>query len=101
MRASRQRCGIVAATPGVAVWPSCRRPADLPLFALALSVRDGEFDTLLGDSEHPAARCIVRQMTPMLWPAPPFDDFAEQMHFDPADRRQQAGPPVGNLRSNG
>ena len=37
----------------------------------------------------------------MLWPAPPFDDFAEQMHFDPADRRQQAGPPVGNLRSTG
>jgi hypothetical protein len=101
MRASRQRCGLVAATPGLAVWRCCRRPADLPLFTLELSFGDGEFDALLNDSEHPVARCIVRQMTPMLWPAPPFDDFAEQMHFDPADRRHQGGPPVGNLRSTG
>jgi hypothetical protein len=62
------------------------KPADLPLFTLVLSFRDGKFDALLSDSEHPVAQCIVRQMTPMLWPAPPFDDFAEQMHFDLKDK---------------
>ena len=58
------------------------KPADLPLFTLVVSFQKGKFEALLSDSEHPVAQCIVKQMTPMLWPAPPFDDFAEEMRFD-------------------
>ncbi|MDP1737173.1 MAG: hypothetical protein Q8L23_07015 [Caulobacter sp.] len=59
------------------------RPADLPArFTLVLSFKKGRFEALLSDSDHPVAQCLVKQMTPMLWPAPPFDDFAEEMRFD-------------------
>lgn len=58
------------------------KPADLSLFTLVLSFRNGTFEALLSDSDHPVAQCIVKQMTPMPWPAPPFDDFAEEMRFD-------------------
>ena len=61
------------------------RPADLPLFTLVLSCKNGKFDALLSDSDSPIAQCIVKQMTPMNWPAPPFDDFAEELHFDLRD----------------
>lgn len=58
------------------------KPADLPLFTIVLSFQKGKFEALLSDSDHPVAQCLVKQMTPMLWPAPPFDDFAEEMRFD-------------------
>lgn len=62
------------------------KPADLPRFTLVLSFQRGKFEALLSNSDSPVAQCIVKQMTPMLWPAPPFDDFAEQMHFDLKDK---------------
>jgi hypothetical protein len=64
------------------------KPADLPVFTLVLSYRDGRFDALQSSSDHPVAQCIVKQMSTLAWPAPPFPDFAEQMHFDLRDKAE-------------
>ena len=64
------------------------KPADLPLFTLVLSFRDGKFDAVLSSSDDAVAQCIVAKMTPLAWPAPPFPDFAEQMHFDLKDKAE-------------
>lgn len=50
-------------------------------FTLVVSFKAGRFDRVEADDEGPVARCMADAFTAFPWPAPPYDDFAEEVRL--------------------
>jgi hypothetical protein len=70
------------AMPGV--FQACA-PAEMttgkPNFTVVLSFKAGAFEAIRNTSDHPVAQCVVEKMSALKYPAPPFPDFAEEIHL--------------------
>lgn len=64
------------------VFEKCDPGAKAQRFTLVVSYKAGRFDRIEANDDGPAARCIVESMQGFPWPAPPYDDFAEEFRMN-------------------
>lgn len=51
-------------------------------FTLVVSFKGGRFDRVEANDDGPVARCMVDAFSAFPYPAPPYDDFAEEMRLN-------------------
>jgi hypothetical protein len=51
-------------------------------FTLVVSFKGGRFDRVEANDDGPVARCMADAFSAFPYPAPPYDDFAEEMRLD-------------------
>jgi hypothetical protein len=50
-------------------------------FTLVVSFKGGRFDRVENNDDGPVARCMADAFGAFAWPAPPYDDFAEEFRL--------------------
>lgn len=50
-------------------------------FTLVVSYKAGKFDRIEANNEGPVARCMADAFNGFPWPAPPYEDFAEEVRL--------------------
>ncbi len=56
-----------------------------PDFTVVLSFKGGAFEAIRNTSDHPIALCVAEKMAALKYPAPPYPDFAEEIHLKMAN----------------
>lgn len=56
--------------------------ANKPNFSVVVSYRTGTLDSVRFTSDDPRAACIADRLAGLTWPAPPYPDFAEEIHLN-------------------
>lgn len=68
------------------VFVKCDPGAAGQRFTLVVSYKAGRFDRIESNDDGPVAHCIADAMEAFPWPAPPYDDFAEEFRMNLAGK---------------
>ncbi|ATQ44435.1 hypothetical protein [Caulobacter mirabilis] len=57
-------------------------PAGRPNFSVILSFKGGKLDAVRQTTDNPVAQCVADRLARLDYPAPPYPDFAEELHLE-------------------